>query len=237
LDSVNRIGSIRRVVLTSTVGAIFGDYSDVLVMKNATLSEEYFNTSSSVTYNPYHYSKVMAEKEAWKICGEQSRWTLVTINPGLVLGPSLTPASDSGSLSLLDQMLKGQFFYGMPDMSVTTVDVREVAAAHISAADRTAVQGRFILADKQMISFLEIARLLRQVHRRPFLLPSRQIPGGIIKAIGPLFGLSRTYLRNHVGIRFAVNNERSIRELGITYRPIQHTLIDHYRSWLEQHTK
>src|SRR5262249_19701651 len=162
-------------------------------------------------------------KEAWSICESQQRWSLVTINPGLVLGPSLTPASESGSLSLLNQMFKGHFFYGMPDMSVTTADVREVATAHIQAARIASARGRYILADKQMISFLDMARLLRGVHKRPYVLPSRLLPGWLIRGIGPLFGLSRLYMRNHLGIRFQVNNERSIRELGIAYRPIQDT--------------
>lgn len=234
LDSVQRTESVTRVVLTSTVGAIFGDYSDVMDMRDQTLSEEYFNTSSSVSYNPYHYSKVMAEQEAWTMARAQSRWSLVTINPGLVLGPSLTPASESGSLFLLDEMLRGSFFYGMPDMSVIPVDVREVAAAHIVAANRPEVSGRYILANDQMVSFLEIAKLLRAVHRRPFLLPSRRLPAWLIKAIGPLFGLSRRYLRNHVGIRFAVDNRRSRELLGIVYRPLNDTLADHYASWLKQ---
>jgi nucleoside-diphosphate-sugar epimerase len=234
LGSVNAAPTVRRVIFTSTVGAIFGDYIDVMNMPDQTLAEQYFNSSSTIDHNPYHYSKVMAEQEAWKISQSQDRWSLVAINPGLILGPSLTPASESGSLFLLDEMLRGNFFYGMPDMSVTTVDVREVALAHIRAANTATASGRYILADKRMVSFLEMAKMLRAVHRRPYLLPKRQIPAWVVKRIGPLFGLSQRYMRNHIGIRFAVDNHRSIRELGIVYRPIEETLKDHYQSWLEQ---
>lgn len=72
LGSVNRTESVRRVVMTSTIGAIFGDYIDVRSMKNNTVAEDYFNTSSNVQNNPYHYSKVLAEKEAWKIQGSKT---------------------------------------------------------------------------------------------------------------------------------------------------------------------
>jgi hypothetical protein len=34
-----------------------------------------------------------------------------------------------------------------------------------------------------------------------------------------------------VGIAFAVDNHRSIEELGVSYRPIQDSLRDHYGSW------
>jgi nucleoside-diphosphate-sugar epimerase len=236
LEGVNRSKEVRRVVMTSTVGAIFGDYIDVLGMKDQTLAERYFNTTSTIENNPYHYAKVEAEKEAWRMCRAQDRWSLITINPGMILGPSLTPASESGSLFLLDEMFKGYFFYGMPNLSLTTVDVREVATAHIHAARMPQAQGRYILAEKNMISFVEIARIVRTMHRRPWLLPRHQVPDTVVKLIGPFFGLTQDYIRKHLGIRFKVDNRRSISELGVVYRPIEQTLHEHYRSWLAQRT-
>ncbi|WP_429922948.1 NAD-dependent epimerase/dehydratase family protein [Agrobacterium vitis] len=234
LGSVNRTESVRRVVMTSTIGAIFGDYIDVRSMKNNTVAEEYFNTSSNVQNNPYHYSKVLAEKEAWKIQGEQSRWSLTTINPGMILGPSLTPASESGSLFLLDEMFKGYFFYGMPDLSLACVDVRDVAQAHIRAALNPDAKGRYILAENHTRTFLEIAGYARRVHPKPYLLPSWQIPNLVVRLIGPLFGLTQAYMSNHLGIRFALDNRRSQSELGIAYRPFEQTMADHYRGWAQQ---
>ncbi|MGH8446925.1 MAG: NAD-dependent epimerase/dehydratase family protein [Solimonas sp.] len=232
LASVNRTDSVRRVVLTSTVGAIFGDYSDVAAMAGGMLSEAYFNSSSTADSNPYHYSKVMAEQEAWRLCREQRRWSLVAINPGLVLGPALTGASDSGSLFLLDELLKGYFFYGAPDFSFTWADVRDVALAHLRAAERDAAEGRYIIAEKQMVSFLDMSRILRPVHRRPLLLPRHGVPNGIVRLIGPFFGLTQDYIRKHLGIRFPVDNRRSVEGLGIAYRPIEETLRDHYAAWV-----
>ena len=234
LGGVERTPSVQRVVMTSTVGAIFGDYIDVRQMKDGVLTEAYFNTSSTLENNPYHLSKVEAEKEAWRLHGLQQRWSLVTINPGLILGPSLTPESVSGSLFLLDEMLRGVLFYGMPDLSLTTVDVREVALAHLRAAERPAAHGRYILAEKEMISFVEISKILRSVHPRPWLLPRHTIPDWLVRLIGPAFGLTPEYIRNHLGIRFPVDNRRSIEELGITYRPIRETLTEHAIEWLGQ---
>ncbi|KIM94370.1 hypothetical protein OIDMADRAFT_172685 [Oidiodendron maius Zn] len=234
LESVNKTETVLRVVMTSTIGAIFGDYVDVLKMKNQTLSEEYFNTTSSVTNNPYHYSKVIAEKEAWKICEAQKRWSLVCINPGMVFGPSLSGNSDSGSLFLIDEMLKGYLFYGMPNLSLATVDVREVAQAHLAAAERTSAHGRYILCDVEMASFVNISRILRNYHKRPYLLPRHQIPDVAVRIVGPLFGLSQDYIRAHLGVRFKCDNHRSVEELGITYRPLEETLRDHYTSWAEK---
>ena len=232
LSTVNETPSVARVVMTSTVGAIFGDYIDVRQMKDETLAEAYFNTSSTLETYPYHFAKVEAEKEAWRIAGEQSRWSLVTINPGLILGPSLTAASASGSLFLLDGMMRGHFFYGLPDWSMATVDIREVGQAHLAAARDPNASGRYILAEKQMISLTEMSQILRKVHRFPFVLPEYPLPNFLVMTFGPFWGLRRDYMRKHLGIRFKIDNARSIRELGVVYRPIEETLVDHYRSWL-----
>ncbi|WP_369975178.1 NAD-dependent epimerase/dehydratase family protein [Xanthomonas bundabergensis] len=231
LAAVDATPSVQRVVLTSTIGAIFGDYSDVLAMPGQMLSEEFFNTTSSLEHNPYHYSKVVAEQEAWALCRAQQRWDLVCINPGLVLGPSPAAGSDSGSLFLLDELMRGLFFYGLPDLSFATVDVREVASAHIAAAKLAAARGRYIVASADMVAFMEIARTLRKVHRRPYLLPRLRIPDPVLRLIGPLFGLTPKYIRNHLGIRFTLDNRRSIQELGVHYRPVEQTLLDHYADW------
>jgi nucleoside-diphosphate-sugar epimerase len=232
LDTVNRTPSVSRVIMTSTVGAIFGDYIDVRQMKDETLAEEYFNTSSTLETYPYHFAKVEAEKEAWRISREQSRWSFVTINPGLVLGPSLTLGSESGSLFLLDGMMRGHFFYGLPDWSMATVDIREVAQAHIAAARDPNAKGRYILAKPEMTSLVEMSCMLRKVHKFPLLLTKYQLPNWLVMTFGPWWGLRRDYMRKHLGIRFKIDNARSIAELGVVYRPLEETLVDHYRSWL-----
>lgn len=232
LDAVNKTPSVSRVVMTSTVGAIFGDYIDVRQMKDEILAEAYFNTSSTLETYPYHFAKVEAEKEAWRIAKEQSRWSFVTINPGLILGPSLTSASESGSLFLLDEMMRGHLFFGLPDWSMATVDIRDVAQAHIAAARDPSAAGRYILAANEMTSLVEMSRILRKVHKLPVLLPKYQLPNWLVMTFGPWWGLGRDYMRKHLGIRFKIDNARSIRELGIAYRPIEQTLIDHYQGWL-----
>jgi nucleoside-diphosphate-sugar epimerase len=179
LSGIERTPSVERLVLTSTVGAIFGDYSDVRDMDGQVLSEMYFNTSSTVENNPYHYAKTVAERAAWDAEAAQDRWRMVSVNPGLILGPSLAPASESGSLFLLEELFKGYFFYGAPDFSFTTVDVRDVADAHIAAAEKPDAKGRYI-------------------------------PHWPVRVLGPAFGLTQDYIRRHLGIRFKVDNSRSL---------------------------
>jgi nucleoside-diphosphate-sugar epimerase len=237
LGSVERTPTVRRVVLTSTVGAIFGTYIDVIEkMENQTLSEAYFNESSSVEHEPYHYSKVLAEKEAWKIYEAQSpkRWDLVSINPGLVLGPQITPSSESGSLFLLNELISGQLFFGVPDLSFLLVDIRDVVAAHCSAAKGSSARGRYIVSHDRTTTFLEMAQILRKQASgfRRLLIPNHTIPTWLLRIIGPLFGLDSRFIREHIGIRFSVDNKRCVSELGVKYTPLELTLQDHYQSWM-----
>ncbi|MFF3615843.1 NAD-dependent epimerase/dehydratase family protein [Streptomyces sp. NPDC002580] len=234
LAAVDRTATVEKVVLTSTVGAVFGDYIDVRSMDGGVLSEKYFNTTSTVENNPYHYAKTLAERAAWSAEAAQDRWRLVSVNPGLVLGPSLTRASESGSLFLLEELFKGYFFYGAPDFSFTTADVREVADAHIAAAERPDARGRYIVAAETMTSFHDMARVIRSRYPRGLRLPRTALPHWPVRVLGPAFGLTQDYIRKHLGIRFRVDNSRSVRELGITYRPIEETLLDHYETWRRQ---
>jgi nucleoside-diphosphate-sugar epimerase len=222
---------VERLVLTSTVGAIFGDYADVLSMKNQTLSEEYFNTTSTPENNPYHYAKTVAEQAARELASAQDRWSLVTVNPGLILGPALTPASDSGSLFLMNELMAGYFFYGAPGFSFTLADVRDVAEAHIRAAENPAASGRYILARPEMVPMREMAAIIRSRYPRRVLIPRHRVPDAAVRVLGPRFGLTPDYIARHLGISFAVDNHRSVDELGLAYRPVRETILDHYESW------
>lgn len=233
LDAVSKCETVKVVVLTSSVAAVFGDNADVLEMKDKTLSAEYFNTTSSVTHNSYPYSKVVAEKAAWKLYEEQPnppRWKLVTINPGLVLGPSLSRTSESGSLSLLDQLLSGQLFLGVPDLWFAIVDVREVATAHIRAAEIPHSHGRYILAGNKTHSFVELARILRSITQSS-RIPKRKLPNVLVRMSGPFLGFSQKWLKRNLGIPFEIDNRPSLNDLNIVYRPLEETLADHYQSW------
>jgi hypothetical protein len=70
-----------------------------------------------------------------------------------------------------------------------------------------------------------MSTMLRKAHKYPLLLPKNTLPNWLVMAFGPCWGLSRDYMRKHLGFRFKINDTRSIEELGITYRPIEETLI------------
>lgn len=236
LQSVEETPTVTRVVLTSTTGAIAGDYADVLdKMDNQVMSEKYFDESSTVKHNPYHYSKVLAEKEAWKMCKAQEskpkQWDLVVLCVALVLGPTVNTATESGSLYLMDELLSGWMFYGVPELVFLPVDIRDVATAHINAGEVKQAHGRYIVGPAKTTTFLEISKQFKKLKGGSMWLPSHQIPSVVTRIVGPLFGLTQKWMSRNLGVHFTVDNSRGVKELGITYRPLEVTLKDHYASW------
>ncbi|KAJ6013049.1 hypothetical protein N7499_012348 [Penicillium canescens] len=192
------------------------------------------NTTSSAIYSPYSFSKLIAEREAWKICDAQDRWDLVVINPGLVLGPLLTPESASGSLFLLDAMYKGDNRSGVPELHYPVADVRDVAEAHIRAGKSPSAKGRYIIAGDRSICLLDMANYVRAIHHKPESLPTRNLPKFLVFVAGPFIGLPMKWVSRNIGISYKVNNSKSIVELGLSYRPAEQVLNDHYLSWQKE---
>ncbi|CAN9138865.1 unnamed protein product [Alternaria alternata] len=231
LAFINDTDSVKRVVLTSSIVAMYGDSIDVHKLDNKTLSEEHWNTTSTATNNPYNFSKVGAEREAWKIYEAQNRWELVVINLGFIVGPSLSSESVSGSLFMLEAMYRGGNKMGVVELYFSVVDVRDVAQAHVVVGEDTPIEGRFIVASDRSSSLLDMANAVRPVHKTPGVLPTRNFPNLMIHAAGPFMGLPMRWISKNVGIAFKVDNSRRVKELKIKYRPLGNTIADHYNEW------
>ncbi|PYI34999.1 NAD(P)-binding protein [Aspergillus indologenus CBS 114.80] len=234
LEAVNQCESVHRVVLTSSIAAMYSDSIEVTQMKDSTLSEAYWNDTATETNNPYHYSKVAAEREAWKLHDSQphKRWDLVVINPGLTLGPPLTTESTSGSLFTIENIFSGQNKQGTPELYYPVVDVRDVAAAHVKAGTSKTANGRYLIAGDRTVGLLEMAEIVRPIHKDPKVLPTRNLPKLMVYLVGPFIGVSRSWVSRNIGIDFKVDNSRSVRELGMEYAPVEQVVKDQYEAWV-----
>jgi len=232
LEAANRTPGVRRVVLTSSVAAIHGDNIDARDIPDHQLNESYWNESSSLDHNPYQYSKVAAEREAWRIQKGQSRWDLVTINPGVVYGPSLTTRSQSASIDALLSMGDGRLRSGVPDLTYGVVDVRDVAKAHVRAAFTPEASGRYLLV-AGAIDLLGMSTILRCRFGAQYPFPRSTVPKAIVWAIGPLMGpVTRKFISRNVGHPIRFDNRRSL-GLGVKYHSIQQTLEEHFQQVLD----
>ena len=156
---------------------------------------------------------------------------LAVINPGLILGPSLSRRVDATSVRLMRQITSGLFRLGVPRGKQAIVDVRDVARAHVSAAFAPQASGRHIAAPHS-IDFLDIARAIGSQY--PSLpLPKGYMPTWIFYIIGPLAGYSPSFIRKNFGYDLLFDNARIRRELGIQFRPMEETVTDHVQQLKE----
>jgi len=231
LEAANRAGTVRRVVLTSSVAAVLGDSADIEAIEGDIFDESNWNQSSSDSYQEYSYSKLVAERRAWEIAGVQDKWQLTTINPAFVLGPSLTNASNSGSIDMMTQMGSGKARFGLPKLYFGVVDVRDVAQAHLNAAFMEGVKGRHILSSK-VLSLFDISQILKESFP-DYPLPSKPLPYWMVWLVGPTQGYSRKFVKNNVGIPIKLDNSKSIKSLGIKYRNIEDSICEQFQQLID----
>ena len=230
LQSATDQEKVQRVVLTSSVVSVYGDASELSQKGKKSFDEGDWNTTSSLSHQPYAYSKTIAEQEAWKMFENQTRWKLSVINPGFVMGPSLTARNDSASIEFMISMISGKYRSGAPRLPIAFVDVREVAQAHIQAALRHS-EGRHLLVAKTL-DMWELAQMLKAIYGKRFPLPMMAAPKWLLFLIGPSQGLSRLFIKNNVGLPIAFDNTKSKQALHIHYRDLDTTFKDHIEQLL-----
>ena len=227
LNSANKTESVKRIVLTSSCVAMYGDAKDTREYPNETMTESNWNTTSSLKKSPYNFSKVLAEKKAWEIQEQQDQWDLVTINPSFVLGPGISPTATSESYNIMKQMGDGTFKMGAADINIGCVDVRDVAEAHYRAGFTPNAEGRHI-TNAENLSFLKLADMLRPNFGNEYPLPKKNLPKWLIWTLAPMSGLTRQYVSDNVGHPWKADNSKSIEKLGMSYRPIKETVNEFF---------
>ncbi len=226
LNSTKKNSTVKRVVLTASVVSMHGDAVDMQKTENGIFTDKDWNSTSTAKHRPYSYSKTIAEKEAWEIAKSQKQFDLVTVHPGFVLGPSLTKRKDSASIDFMVSMLNGKYKTGVPELTLGIVDIRDLAKVHIAAAFNPKAKGRYI-ASVGSASMFEIANILQKKYLTKFKIPKMQLPKIMLYLFGPLQGFSWKYVSRNIGLPLKFDNSKSINELGILYRPIDETILDH----------
>lgn len=236
LQEANQASSVKRVVLTSSCAAI---YTDAIDTQQGTgpegITEADWNSTASLEYQPYSYSKTLAEQKAWEIAEAQDRWDLVTINPSLVVGPALQKSQvTSESYNVLRQLGDGTMKAGVPRMGIGLVDVRDVAEAHSRAGFTPEAQGRYITSGYNT-DFLEVAQQLLPRFGENYPIPRKALPKWLLLIIGPWLDktFSRKMIRNNVNIPFRASNQKVREELGLNFRPMRESLEDSFQYMIE----
>jgi dihydroflavonol-4-reductase len=213
---------VRRVVLTSSMAAITDE------PPGRPLTEADWNEKSSLSRNPYYFSKTAAERAAWRFTeAAKLGFDLVAINPFVVIGPSYTKALNESNKMLAD-MTKG-VYPGVLALTWGFVDVRDVARAHVAALETPAAKGRYLCAG-DILTMRETVAALREALPQAKLpsLPLDNFAGtALVKLASHMqpAGVG-SYLRSHIGRKLAYDNSKIRRELGLTFRPARAAIAE-----------
>ncbi|MEL6135231.1 MAG: diaminohydroxyphosphoribosylaminopyrimidine deaminase, partial [Bacteroidota bacterium] len=90
-------------------------------------------------------------------------------------------------------------------------------------------KGRHLTAG-EVVTLPEMGRMLKEDFAK-YPLPTRQLPKWLFTLLAPVFGLSRENARRNVGVSIKIDNSKS-KSLGVAYRPIKETLVDHMQQML-----
>jgi dihydroflavonol-4-reductase len=187
---------VRRIVLTSSIVAMMyrSGWGPGFRITEADWSDPDWRPATA-----YIVSKTRAERAAWERVRARGRERdLVTINPGLVLGP--VPDGDlSTSVALIEQMLDGKL-PALPPIGFAAVDVRDVANLHVAAMTAPDAGGHRLIASGGAVTLADLARALRaDLGSKAAKVPTRVLPLWIARLL-PLLNADARALAGDLAI-------------------------------------
>lgn len=137
LKAAHKAG-IKRVIFTSSTVAVTNAN---LPAGKTRYDEDDWSDIDSAGSSPYLKSKTIAERAAWDfVKTEAPEMALTVINPGFVLGAPLDKNYGT-SIKVIERALNGTDPM-VPHFGFSTVDVRDVAEAHLRAMDDPSTIGK-----------------------------------------------------------------------------------------------
>ena len=128
-----QLHKVKRVVITSSVAAVM-ELAPADKPLDGVYNETMWSNPIGDHIKAYSKSKTLAEQAAWdfqKNLPANERFEIVTINPGLIMGPAFVDAGFSSG-DIIAKLMNNEY-PGMPVIMMPIVDVRETAMAHLLA--------------------------------------------------------------------------------------------------------
>lgn len=224
LKACAQSGTVKRVVLTSSVAAISGG---LYGRADHVYTEEDWAEENGLP--PYELSKLRAERAAWDFhekIEDQNKFELVTVHPGVVIGPPLTEATgEATSLSVVKKILSNEIPMVI-NLNLFLVDVRDVAAGHIAAMHKPGISGSRYLLSGENRWMGEIARTISEEFTpQGYKIASWQMPK-IGLWVYSFFDSTMRLVYPILGKVITLSNEKMCNELGVVPRDTRTTILE-----------
>ncbi|XP_015915115.1 uncharacterized protein [Parasteatoda tepidariorum] len=168
-------GTIKRVVLTSSISAVHGESTNEA---GRVYNEDDWTDITSPAVDAYSKSKTMAERAAWEFIRSlpsEKKMELATINPSLVMGPSISGVVCT-SLELIKRLMDGSMPL-IPRLYLAICDVRDVAEAHLKAMIVPEAANQRHLVNSAHLWLTDIAHILRnEFASMGYFIPTWPVP-------------------------------------------------------------
>ena len=106
------------------------------------------------------------------------------------------------------------------------IDVRDVAAAHIAAMEKSNTSGKRYLLSNRIVHLKEYSQIIGNEFRpQGYKITSKDLPKAVVW-VGKFFSAAMKELYNSLGKNIHYSNERMVSELGIQPRPMEESIID-----------
>jgi nucleoside-diphosphate-sugar epimerase len=220
----SRDAGVKRVVLTSSFAAV-GYGKEPQNDASGAFNETNWTDPNGQDLTAYVKSKTLAERAAWDfIKTEGSKLELCVVNPVGVFGPVLGP--DYATSILLIQRLMDGAMPGCPRLYFGVVDVRDVAALHITAMTHTAAKGeRFLAVAGDFMSIVEIAKVLKaRMGTAGKRVPTRELPDWLVR-LAALRDPAIKQILPELGKRKNATGEKARRVLGWAPRSREEAVV------------
>ena len=220
---------VRRLVFTSSLAALG------IPGKKGELLDERHDFNISPQAFPYGHSKHLAEQEVREAVDQGL--DAVIVNPSIVLGPRDV---NQISGSIVVEAARGRLRFTVPG-GANFVDVEDVAASHIAAAEMGRAGERYILGGHNLAYSEAIPIICEVVGSRPpiFKIPSWILPAAAVAVRGAraLIGNAVPADENQVRIMDAfifANTQKAVEALSLPRTPFRTTVQRTY-NWYNQH--
>jgi dihydroflavonol-4-reductase len=142
----------------------------------------------------------------------------------------------SESQQVLFDVMSGKFPM-MMDLHWATVDVRDVAKAHIMAMENDKATGRYICSNEE-VHFTAMCKIL---HKKfpDYKVPTTDGSGWFGSTFMYLASYTQphntgTYIRTNLGMKYNLNNSKIKTELGMEFLPLETTITDTVNFFIDQ---
>ena len=228
IKSVNESGSVNRVIVTSSVAAVFSEMDLNELVRRPVLYEDRFpdemNPRRTAESQGYSMGKVIAERAFAEAAAENGTWDAITCCPADNVGPIQSKhQKDMGPWQHhIEGMLEGKYEQSWVYRPWMPVDVRDDADAHVGLLESTGVKNgeRYIAWSAEAWDVEDICAAIDQV------LPELKHDTRPATEVHPEKLQGREQQYRNIWSQVDLRNDRIQAVTDVTFRPFEESLRD-----------